>query len=200
MGAFTASTLMPPFPLPPKAGSHPLLPLLTPSPAQPPAWALQPPKPPVASSSARQTHPALRAPPPHGKINFLKRRRLGLCPFTKPSALARGQYNHLLGGILDTKGVTLGFLRAHHLPSRHPQTAGTIPKHNFFNFPPRLIINKLLQLRTERRKSSNFEALGISKSRAKIQNKCSFMLGPPFFPLSAVLLNHGILSEASTPS
>lgn len=108
---------------------------------------------------------------------------LGFLQFTKPSALDLGHYNHLLGGILAAKGVTLGFLHAHHLPSRYPQTTGTNPKHSLFNFPPRYIINKLLQPRTERRKSSNFEALGISKSRAKIQNKCSFMWmwRPPSF-------------------
>lgn len=121
--------------------------------------------------------------PPHGKINFLERRRSGLPPSAKPSALAPGHYNQLWGSILTTNSVAPGFLCAHCLPSRHPQTTGTNPKTSFFNFPPRHIINKLLQLQTERRKSSNFEALGISKSRAKIQNKCSFMWRPPlFFP------------------
>lgn len=175
------------------------VPTLQPRLAPPPTWQgpptwpqpcpcpIQPPQLPEASSSARP-HPLQGGHTqatllPKERSNFLGRRRSGLSPY---ETLCPGPGAATIifaggGGILTADGVTPGFLHAYHLPSRYPQTTGSHPKYGLFNFPPRHIINKLLQLRRERRKSSNFEALGISKSRAKIQNKCSFMWSPPPF-------------------
>lgn len=67
------------------------------------------------------------------------------------------------------------------------------PKKLFLQPHPKHIVTTRLQLRTERRKRSNFEALGISKPRAEIQNKCSFMWWPPrptpFFPFCSFVIS-----------
>lgn len=140
-----------------------------------------PPKPPTGLIFCKADTPGPPSPHPHGKINFLETRRFRIYPFAKPSALAPGHYNHLgRGRHPHCKGWRPGFSRRPNASSPDtPQTTGANPRSSFFNFPPQHIINKLLQLRTERRKSSNFEALGISKSRTKIQNKCSFVWSPP---------------------
>lgn len=104
--------------------------------------------------------------------NSLPWTRANRVPFWKAFSLQRGQ--------------PWAFLRAHRLPSRCPQASDINPQ-NSVPSPPWPIMNTLHQLRTERRKSSNFEAFGISKSREEIQNKCSFHVEGPLFPFCSLL-------------
>lgn len=132
------------------------------------------------------------------------KRRLGLPESIKPSAQAHETFE----GIHRTKSI--GSLCACSPPLWIPPNHWHQPEKGLPTTPSQTHCYYRLQLRTARRKSSNPEALGISKPRVEIQNKCSFMwrLPPhpqppptPFF-LFPVLVYHAIPCKThySTPA
>ena len=143
MGALSLlPTLMPTWPGP-QHGRHTPSSLLS-SPTQP--CLIQPMHPP--STGLILATPTL--PPPMERSTSWKGGGLGILHLQNPPPWTWAT-SHLLrgvggGGILTAEMGALGFLSAHHLPSRYPQTTGNNPRNSFFNFPPQHIINKPLQL------------------------------------------------------
>ena len=105
---------------------------------------------PLPHSANAPPHPAtglILATPtpttPHGKINFLERRRSGHSPFAKPSTLDLGHYNHLLqGGVGGGRGHSHcrdgspGFSQRPSPPLPIPPNHWQQPKKQFLQFPP----------------------------------------------------------------
>lgn len=143
-------------------------------------------------------------PPPHGKINFLERRRFGLSPFTKPSALDLGHYNHLLGGHSCCKGCNPGFSPCPSPPLQIPLHQLAPTQNTVSSISPHgtLLINcSNPELKEETAQTLKPWELVNQELKFKTNAlSCGCGGPPPFFFFFAVLLNRGISSEASTPS
>lgn len=131
VGAFTTphiDAFLLPFP---KAGCCP--PPASVSPFPYPALPCSATQPPMASSSARLTH---SGHPPWKDQLLGKEEVWAFSNLQNPLPWTSATTIIFWGGILAAKGVTLGFLHAHRLPSRYPQTTGTRAQNTVSSIPP----------------------------------------------------------------
>lgn len=156
----------------------------------------------MASSSARQTHPALPPTPPW-KDQLLEEEEVWAVSIYKTLCPGPGPVQSSFGGHSRCKGCNPRFSPCPSPPLlTPPPNRWHQPKRQFLQFPPHgtLLINCSNSERKEER-AQTLKPWELVNQGLKFKTNALSCWAPPlFFFLFAVLLNHGILSEGSTPS